>query len=156
MKVAVLVALAACGGSEPEFAGVGKYRFTHTTLADAKGGRCDPTDLPDGRKGTWCSLLPAYKIGKRAAEVDLYFLGTEPTAKLIEISLNVRGCDENDTDRWMRTNWGPPLEQQGTRAFWKNSYLWAMAEMPSEAGRCRIRFLPLSENAEIDRLKGVK
>jgi len=148
-----LLALVACSGREAEFSGVGKYRFTHTTLADAKGGHCDPTDLPDGRKGTWCSLMPPYKIGKRAAEVDLYFLGTAQDAPLIEIQLNIRGCDENDTDRWMRESFGAPIEQKGNRGYWKNSFLWAMGELPSEPGRCRLRFLPLSENAEIERLK---
>ena len=151
----LVLLLVACGEREAEFSGVGRWRFTHTTLADATGGHCDPTDLSDGRKGTWCSLMPPYKIGKRAAEVDLYFLGTEKTAPLIEIQLNVRGCDENDVDRWMRTNFGAPIEQKGTRAYWKNSYLWAAGFLPSEAGRCRLHFLPLSENAEIARIKSL-
>jgi len=152
--IAVAV-LAACSEREPEFAGVGKYRFTHTTLADAVGGHCDPTELTDGRRGTWCSLMPPYKIGKRAAEVDLYFLGTAKDAPLIEIQLNIRGCDENELDRWMRTNFGAPIEQKGTRAYWQNSYLWAAGFLPNEPGRCRLHFLPRSENAEIARIKAL-
>ena len=99
--------------------------------------------------------MPPYKIGKRAAEVDLYFLGTEKTATLIQIQLNIRGCDENDVDRWMRTSFGAPIETRGTRAYWKNSYLWAAGFLPSETGRCQLRFVPLSENSEIDRIKAM-
>jgi hypothetical protein len=39
------------------------------------------------------------------------------------------------------------------RGYWKNAFLWAAALMPSEPGRCLVHFLPLSENAEIARIK---
>jgi hypothetical protein len=151
---AVLVAAAgACDRKDPEFAGLGKWRFTHTTLADVKEGICQPTDLSDGRKATWCFALTPMHLAKRNAEVDLYFLGTDPTAKLIEIQLKVRGCLENELDQWMRHSFGPPIETKGTRGYWKNSFLWAAALMPSEPGRCLVHFLPLSEQSEIDRIK---
>ena len=155
MKWIVLLAClaAACDERPPEFGGVGKYRFTKTTLADVKDGHCDPTELSDGRKATWCYLLPPYKIANRVAEVDLYFAGLEKTSKLIEIQLKVRGCVEQDLETWMRTNFGPPIETRGGRGYWKNSFLWAAALMPSEPGRCVMHFLPLSENGEIERVK---
>lgn len=154
LAVAGIAALAGgCKKDAPEFAGVGKYRFGHTTLADAKGGICQPTDLNDGRKATWCFALPPYKIANRVAEVDLYFAGTEKTAPLIEIQLKVRGCLEADLEQWMRESFGPPIEMRATRGYWKNSFLWAAALMPSDPGRCIVHFLPLSEQAEIDRIK---
>ncbi|MBS1118056.1 MAG: hypothetical protein H6Q90_284 [Deltaproteobacteria bacterium] len=142
-----------CSDKSPEFAGVGKYRFTKTTVADVKDGVCQPTELDDGRKATWCFALPPYKVANRVAEVDLYFAGTEPTAPLIEIQLKVRGCVEQDLETWMRTSFGPPIESRGARAYWKNSFLWAAALMPSEPGRCLVHFLPLTETAEIARIK---
>ncbi len=142
-----------CETKAPEFAGIGKYRFTKTTLADVKEGRCDPTELSDGRKATWCFALTPYKVANRVAEIDLYFAGTEQTAPLIEIQLQVRGCIEQDLETWMRTNFGPPIETRNARAYWKNSVLWAAALMPSEVGRCRVHFLPLTETAEIARIK---
>ena len=147
------VAGAACSGREPEVSGIGRWRFTHTTLHDVQEGICQPTDLADGRKGSWCFALTPIKVGGRSAEVDLYFLGTEPTAKLIEIQLKVRGCREDELDQWMRSALGPPIETRSTRAYWKNSFLWAAALMPSEPGRCLVHLLPLSENGEIDRIK---
>lgn len=157
MKLAVLAVVAgaalACGGREPEFSGVGKWRFTHTTLRDVTEGRCQPADLDDGRKGTWCFALTPFRIGRSNADVDLYFLGTEPAARLIEIQLKVRGCHEDEVEQWMRSAFGPPIESRSTRGYWKNSFLWAAALMPSEPGRCLVHFLPLSENAEIDRIK---
>jgi len=150
-----LVASGACEGRATEFAGVGKWRFTHTTLHDVTDGICQPTDLNDGRKGTWCFAQTPFRIGsgKTNAEVDLYFLGTDPAAKLIELQLKVRGCHEDELDQWMRSAFGPPVDTRSTRGYWKNSFLWAAALMPSEPGRCLVHFLPLSENAEIDRIK---
>ena len=155
MKVALvaLLLLGACEKKAAEFSGLGKFRFTTTTLKAITDGVCQPTELSDGRKATWCFAQPPFKIGKRVADVDLYFDGTEPTAKLIEIQLKVRGCDETELESWMRTNFGPPVESKSTRGYWKNSFLWAAALMPSEPGRCVVHFLPLSENAEIARIK---
>lgn len=143
----------ACSSREPEYAGIGRWRFTHSTLRDVTEGVCQPTELGDGRKGTWCFAQTPFKIGARSAEVDLYFLGTEKTARLIEIQLKVRGCHEDELDQWMRTAFGPPIESKPTRGYWKNSFLWAAALMPSEPGRCLVHFLPLSENGEIERIK---
>lgn len=152
-----LACLCLCPGlacsREPEYSGVGRWRFTRSTLGDVTDGICQPTDLNDGRKGTWCFAQTPYRIASRSAEVDLYFLGTDKTARLIEIQLKVRGCLEDELERWMRTTFGPPIETRSTRGYWKNSFLWAAALMPSEPGRCLVHFLPLSENAEIERIK---
>ena len=155
MMLGLLAAGLASGACsrDPEYDGIGNWRFTHTTLKDATGGLCQPTDLNDGRRGTWCFAQPPIRIGGRTAEVDLYFLGTEPTARLIEIQLKVRGCREDELDHWLRAAFGPPIQTRPTRGYWKNSFLWAAALMPSEPGRCRVHLLPLSENAEIDRIK---
>jgi hypothetical protein len=148
-----VLACVACSGHEPEPSGIGAWRFTHTTLADVKTGICQPTELSDGRKATWCFAQTPIRVGHSTAEVDLYFLGAEQTAKLIEIQLKVRGCHEDELDQWMRTGFGPPIDNKPTRGYWKNSFLWAAALMPSEPGRCLVHVLPLSENSEIERIK---
>ena len=168
-----IAALAACKGRKGEPAGIGNYVFGRTTLANVHKAVCQPTELTDGRKATWCFALPPVKVGKRVGEVDAYFLGNPPPllgddatkeqieadkierAKLplIEVQLKIRGCVEDEVDRWMRERFGPPIETKSTRQYWKNSFLWAAAFLPSEPGRCLVHFLPLSENAEIERLK---
>ena len=153
MKWLAVLLLVACGSKDPEYTGVGPYRFEHTTRQSIHEGVCQPTDLSDGRKATWCFALPPFKIGKSNAEVDLYFLGTEPTAPLIEIQLKVRGCHEDEVESWMRQAFGPPAESKAKVAYWQNAFLWAAALMPSEPGRCLIHFLPLSEASEIARIK---
>jgi hypothetical protein len=162
-----------CEGRKAEPSGIGFLRFGTTTRLNVQSGICQPTELTDGRKATWCFALAPIKVGKRIAEVDAYFLGTEPPPlpddatkeqkderkvaleklPLIEVQLKIRGCDEDELDRWMRERFGPPIETKSTRQYWKNSFLWAAALMPSEPGRCLVHFLPLSENAEIERLK---
>jgi len=145
--------LIACSSGAPEFGGVGRWRFSRTTLGDVREGICQPTDLTDGRKGTWCFALTPFRIGERNADVDLYFLGNEPSARLIEIQLKIRGCRESELEQWIRSGFGAPIESRSTRSYWKNSLLWIAALMPSEPGRCLVHFLPLSERAEIDRIK---
>ena len=167
------LAMTGCEGRKAEPSGIGHLRFGATTRANIHQAVCQPTELTDGRKATWCFALPPIKVGKRVAEVDAYFLGTDPPdlpdtatkeqvaerkeaqAKLplIELQLKVRGCVEDEVDRWMRERFGPPIESKSTRQYWKNSFLWAAAFLPSEPGRCLVHFLPLSENAEIERLK---
>ena len=179
IAAAVLVGAASipflgCEGRKGEPSGLGKYRFGTTTRAMVHDGVCQPTELTDGRKAIWCFALPPIKVGKRVAEVDAYFLGSEPpplpdTATkedvaerkklqeglpLIELQLKVRGCDEYEAEQWMSQRFGKPSpESKPTRKYWYNSFLWAAAFLPSEPGRCLIHLLPLSENAEIERLK---
>ena len=105
--------LAACGERKAGAAGVGPYRFGETTRAQTSSdGVCQPTELTDGRKATWCFALPPFKVGKRVAEVDLYFDGTDDSAKLIEIQLKIRGCVEDELDRWMRDRLRPADRDQ--------------------------------------------
>jgi hypothetical protein len=162
--VAVALAGPGCTNRAPEHDGIGNWRFPHTRLQNIHEGLCQPTDLSDGRKATWCFALPPIRLaregrdggrdgGKSNAEVDLYFLGTEPSAPLIEIQLKVRGCHEDELEQWLRAGFGPPLQSVPQRAYWKNSFLWIAALMPSEPGRCLVHVLPLSENAEIERIK---
>ena len=97
--------------------------------------------------------MPPFKVGQRTAEVDAYFLGTADNAPLIELQLKIRGCVENEADQWMRQRFGAPIETKGPAEFWKTATMWAGAWLPSEPGRCLVHLLPLSENAEIDRIK---
>jgi hypothetical protein len=168
------LALAGCEGRKAEPSGIGHLRFGATTRASIHQAVCQPTELTDGRKATWCFALPPIKVGKRVAEVDAYFLGTEPPPlpedatkeqrderkqlqeglPLIEVQLKVRGCEEYEAEQWISQRYGKPdVDSKPTRKYWHNSFLWIGALLPSEPGRCLIHFLPLSENAEIERLK---
>lgn len=146
------LALAACGSSAAEPAGIGPWDVTKSTLADATG-RCDPTDLDGGRKGMWCYLQPALKLGEQAAAVDLYFGGTAPTASLVEIQLQIKACKTEDAHAWMTQAFGNPAGFKGTRFWWEKRHVLIVAEMPGAASRCNIRVFPVSERATYDRVK---
>jgi hypothetical protein len=151
-QLAALACLvAACNSAPQEAAGAGGWDVTHTTLADARGGRCEPTDLPDGRKGTWCFLMPSLSLNGEAAQVDLYFGGTAPDAALVEIQLKVLQCHVDQAESWTATRFGNPVEHQGDRYYHQNRYVYA-AVIP-DGGRCLVRVLPISEKAELDRIK---
>jgi hypothetical protein len=154
--VAVILATGACKKGEPEFAGVGKYRFGHTTRGDIKDGICQPTPIDDGkRQATWCFQLPAYKIANRVAEVELYFDGTLQDSPLIEIQLKIRGCLHDDLEAWLRSSFGAPIETKPTRFYYQNSFLWAAALIPESPGRCRVHLLPPSEVGQIAKVKAM-
>jgi hypothetical protein len=171
--VAAIAVMGACK-SKAEINGIGLYHFgSHpTTRAAIYDGICQPTELTDGRKATWCFALPPIKVGNRAADVDAYFLGQETpeNAKLpekqrkpalekmplIEAQFKVRGCVEADTDQWLRSHLRlvPDKNQsKGALEVFQNHYLWVGALLPSEPGRCLIHMLPMSETAEIERIK---
>jgi hypothetical protein len=172
---AIALASLGCEPRKGEPRGLGSYRFGLTTRASIHEGICQPTQLNDGRQATWCFSLPPIKVGKRIAEVDAYFLGSEPPAlaadatkeakdarkveleklPLIEVQLKVRGCVETEAEQWMRERFGPQdtTQSKANKVVWQNSFLWAIAFLPSEPGRCLIHFLPKSEGAEIERLK---
>ncbi|HTJ42129.1 MAG TPA: hypothetical protein VL463_08535 [Kofleriaceae bacterium] len=150
MKRAFLIcALAACSSKEAEPSGVANWDVTKTTVKDATG-RCDKTDLPDGRRGTWCFMQPPLSLGGQKADVDLYFGGEGPDAKLIEIQLKLNVCDTEKLDAWARTSFGQPAERKGARAMWKNRYLYAL--VIADGGHCMVRVLPLSEEKEAQRI----
>ena len=153
--VLVVAATGACDKRKPEAGGVGPWRFSIAKRSNVKSGRCDPHPHEDGRVLTWCYGGAAYEIAGRPAELALYFNGPpdKMDAPLVEIQLEIRGCNELELDRWLRKTYGNPVETKGTVSFFQNSFLWVSAQMPSTPGRCRVRVLPLSEGPEIQRVK---
>jgi len=155
VAVAAAVVAAALGGGcrkKAEIGGIGPYHVDRTTLASATG-RCEPTDLPDGRQGTWCYGQPALRVADQNAQVDLYFPGTDPAAKVIEIQLQIRGCKEEPLAGWLRKAFGQPSEELSTKTIWKNDKVYVVGELPSSPGRCLVRVLPRSEEAELQRIR---
>lgn len=134
-----------------EILGFGAWKVGKTQRKEATGV-CQPTELPDGRMGTWC-FGQRFAVAKRAAEVDLYFAGTAPESPLIELQLKVRGCDEAAVESWLRQHFGAPAELRGTRVYWRSKRMFLAAFLPQEPGRCILRMLPASEASEIERIK---
>ncbi|HUQ05576.1 MAG TPA: hypothetical protein VM261_23900 [Kofleriaceae bacterium] len=151
-----LLALLAVGAAGCERkkapAGIGKYHVKNLTLEKVRG-RCDPTDLPDGRKGMWCYAFPSEHVAGMKAEVNLYFGSNDPKGTPIEIQLQVSGCKEGPLAGWIRSNFGAPFEERSTKAFWENANVYVVGELPAEPGRCLVRVLPKSEKAELERLR---
>jgi len=151
--LAVALAFAAAACEQPkELAGIGRYHVGKLTLAKAPG-RCEPTDLPDGRKGMWCYAQPKLGIAGMNADVDLYFGSAEPSSKVIEIQLQLVGCKEAVLLGWLKKNFGVPAEERATMAFWEKASIYVIGELPAPSGRCLVRVLPRSERAEYERLK---
>ena len=72
---------------------------------------------------------------------------------LIEVQLKIRGCVEDEAEGWMRERFGPPIESRVDARVLEELVPVGRGILPSEPGRCLIHFLPLSENAEIERIK---
>lgn len=74
---------------------------------------------------------------------------------LIEVQFKVRGCVESEAEQFLRERFGPPdvKQSKGALTVWQNPFMWVGAFIPSEPGRCLIHFLPMSEAAEIERIK---
>lgn len=146
--VVLVMLLAACDRKPAEKAGIGRYNVNKLTLAKAPG-RCDPTDLPDGRKGMWCYAQPKIGIAGMNADVDLYFGANDPAAKVIEIKFQIPGCDDDKLHTWLKQSFGTPSEDRGTKLLWQLPVIYLIAEL---GPRCLVRVLPKSEQAEFARL----
>ena len=163
MKRALLIALVLVTGCEKKKgqpSGIGKWRLATSTnptlysdLVKAKEGICSKDTSSTGKPIIYCHQLTPIKVGSRTATVDLYFDGHADDAKLVEIQLGVRGCIEDELDRWIRSALGPPIETRATRGYWQNDFIWVAALMPSDPARCLVHVLPASEKSEIERLK---
>jgi hypothetical protein len=150
--VFALLLIAACS-RDKELAGVGKWNVRHTRLKDAEG-RCTPQKLADGRDGAYCFGNQPIGIKGMAVDFDLYFASMDPEATLVEIQMKIGGCRSEDLEAWMRTNFGAPYETTGTRAAWKNQYLFAAGYLPlaDEPGRCLVRIIPATEPARFEQI----
>lgn len=151
MVATALLALVACERKKQP-AGIGRYHLKTMTLEKTRG-RCDPTDLPDGREGMWCYAFPSEHVAGMKSEVNVYFGSNDPKGTPIEIQLQVSGCKEGPLAGWLRTNFGAPIEERSTKAFWENANAYVVGELPAEPGRCLVRLLPKSEKAEFERLR---
>ena len=145
----LLVLLAACK-KERQLSGVENWNVNHTTLDDATG-RC----TPDG-DGMYCFGQKPMGIRGMAAEIDLYFAGQKPDSQLSEIQLKIGACDDQELYGWMQTNFGRPVEDKGSRHMGRNSFLWAVGEMPlaDGSGQCIVRLIPRREEARFERAWG--
>jgi hypothetical protein len=146
----LVIAFAGCK-RERQLSGVGPWNVNRTQLRDATG-RCVPDDSPEG-KGMYCFGQKPMGIRGMVVDLDLFFGGTEPDAKLIEIQMKVGGCDDEQLYGWMQTNFGKPVEDRGSHKLWKSTFLWAVAAMPraDEPGRCLVRHIPAREKSRFDR-----
>lgn len=152
LALVVGAVLGACASPAPEYDGIGAWKVTRTTLAHATG-RCEPTDLPDGRKGSYCFGQAPIKLAGATTEIDLYFDGTAPTARLVEEQLKVRGCREEQTLAFLRKLFGAPSGTKGPKVFWQNRFVFVAAIAPSDPGQCMIRVFPRSETSEIAKVQ---
>lgn len=139
--------LGSCSRKKGEIDGIGEYRIGVTTVAD--GTVCTPRG-----EYTWCSHNPGVAIGKRPADVDLYFAGTEETARAVEILVSVKRCDVPLLVKDLEEQLGPSKEIASKLMVWRNSKVVIVAQLPAESGRCEVNFLAHSETKRIAKLTG--
>ena len=147
--ILALLVLGACK-REKQMSGVENWNVNRTKLKDATG-RC----TPDGA-GMYCFGQKPMGIRGMVVDLDLYFAGQDPEAKLSEIQMKVGGCDDEQLFGWMQTNFGHPVEDHGSRKLWKSDFVWAVGLMPvpDEPGRCLIRIIPRREQARYEQAWG--
>lgn len=143
--VCALVALGACSKKKGDIDGIGEYRIGVTTVAD--GAVCTPRG-----DYTWCSHNAGVALGGRAADVDLYFKGTDKTSTAVEILVSVKRCEVPPLVKALEAELGPSEEISSGRMVWRNSKVVIVAQLPVEPGRCEVNFLAPSETERIAKL----
>ena len=145
-----LVALAVtsifgCGRKEPEINGIGQWVLLKTQMREAPGF-CNPDEI------TFCSSNGAVPIGDQAADVGLYFQGSEPTAPLVEIGLSVRRCDPDKLARALIEVLGEPNVRKHNHYLWRGELALVAGQMPSTGRRCEVSFVTTKDKKRVAEL----
>ena len=69
----LVIALVACGSKDPEYTGIGPYRFSHTTRKDVHDGVCQPQELHTLPAVGVLSLSLDYSVSRRTDEFGNVF-----------------------------------------------------------------------------------
>lgn len=136
-----------------EYNGFGKWVIGKTKYAHA-GGHCKPT-----AGVVWCGDDPLDKhrsldLGGQSANVGLYFDHAEPSSELIEIELEIRGCNDQSLRSWMESTFGKPTETQGKKSYWKQRSTYVAATMPRDDLSCIINMVKADDAKRISQLRG--
>ena len=141
-------ALASCQ-RQPEYSGLGPYMLGETTLAYGRQhARCQE----DGAI-TWCFGAPPIRLGEQPATVDLYFVGHDDSALLVEIALRVRGCKDKEAEAALVGALGPPTESRNKLRFWKSRASFVAAKLRVSGVACEVSFVDPNDKARIERLE---
>lgn len=137
VTLAVLLALGAGCKRKKEYNGIGKWILGETML-EQWGYTCQPAG-----EMTWCQANPLEKshvvsLGGQNGVVGTLFDGSEPASKLVEIVLEVSGCNVDSLKRWLESEFGAPSKKTEDRMFWSGKYAFIAAQVPSSHATCQI------------------
>jgi|GEM_PF-5194814 len=141
-----VLAVAGCGSSSKDYNGIGQWVLLETELAEAEGA-CTPGEI------TFCSHADSVNLGGQAATVNLYFKGSAPTDKLVEIELAARSCDPTQVANALAGFLGPPDARGDKRLFWQGKRAFVSGKLPGRAGRCTVNFVTPEDQKRIDELR---
>lgn len=148
LVVALSVAAFACKKEEQVIDGVGDYHLGKTVEKDVKHGRCTPQD--SGLN--WCAHLPRLQVAEQAADVHLYFEGSEPTAKLVEILLSINACKSRPVQLQFEHELGPAQESVAGQLIWRSKAAVIVAQLDLPDGRCELNFVAPTDAKRIAEL----
>ncbi len=152
LTLAVLVALGSGCKRKNEYNGIGKWILGKTMLKDW-GYTCQPSG-----KMTWCQANPLEKshvvsLGGQNAVVGTLFDGTEPASELVEIVLEVDGCNVGSLKSWLESEFGDPSGKSEDRMYWKGKYAFIAARVPASQATCKINMVDPHDQKRVAELE---
>ncbi len=147
---ACMVATAGGCKREAPINGIGGFEVGVTTLGQV-GGRCTPASDPSLM---FCPSVAGVELGNQRAGIDMYFRGSDGSAKLSEILLDIAGCNEGELINWLIARLGEPKGKSGARHYWSNEYVFISAALPADPSRCELNFVAIGDAERIRGLGG--
>lgn len=135
-----------CKSSDGDYNGIGTWVLLETELSEAEGA-CTPGEI------TFCSHAGSVNLGGKPATVNLYFKGTKPDAKLVEIELQSRACDTTRVANTLAQRLGKPTARADKRLFWEGKRAFVAAALPGRAARCTVHFVTPQDSKRITELR---
>lgn len=135
LSIALPGALGACERPKAPVNGIGGFELAKTTLGaveDQATGRCF-----DSQGRTNCMIMSRQTIAKRVPQIQLEFAGSEPSALLRRIFLDIPGCNLDDIRAWFEERMGGADHKSDKGALWRQKYI-VLSMLMSGPSRCTV------------------
>lgn len=147
--LSLALCVSACERPKAPVNGIGGFELAKTTLGAVENqatGRCF-----DSQGRTNCMIISRQTIAKRTPQIQLEFAGSEPSALLRRIFLDIPGCNVDEIRSWFEDRIGKADHRSDKGALWRQKYI-VLSMLLSGPARCTVTAVDPVDTPKVDLL----